>query len=266
MITTTGIVAPMTRAQRITQRATAPLRQLPQWLIIGGIRCGTTSMVEYLGDHPSVGIPPGGKELHFFDRHHDRGPNWYRSWFPHKGSSRSTSGESSPTYLMEPGVPERVAAVLPDVRLIILLREPVERAASHFSLRRGKGSEPESTLAAALEDEGRRLQGNSHHDGFGGAIDCYFEQGSYVKGLRKWSEHFDRKQMLVVDSAELFSDPATVYDRTLRFLGLSPHQPDFVVHNATARVKVEDETLAGLRERYRPLNADLEAEFGIRFD
>jgi hypothetical protein len=246
--------------------ATGILRQLPEFLIIGGIRCGTTSMIEYLGDHPSVGIPPGGKELHFFDRHFDRGPAWYRSWFPFKGSSERTIGESSPTYLMEPGVPERVAALLPDARLIVMLRDPVERAASHFSLRRGKGSEPESTLAAALQDEERRLQGISRHEGLGGAIDCYFEQGSYVKGLRRWSEHFDREQMLIVDSGELFTDPAAVYDRTLGFLGLGPHRPDFVVHNATPRVTVEDETLARLRERYRPLNAELEAEYGIAFN
>lgn len=222
-------------------------------------------MIEYLGDHPSVGIPPGGKELHFFDRHFGRGPAWYRSWFPLKGSSRSTSGESSPTYLMAPGVPERVKALLPDVRLIVMLRDPVERAASHFSLRRAKGSEPESTLAAALEDEERRMQGSSHHPGQGGTIDCYFEQGSYVKGLRRWSEQFDRNQMLFVNSADLFTDPTAVYDRTLSFLDLTPHRPDFVVHNSTPRLSVEDETLAALGERYRPLNADLEAEFGIQF-
>lgn len=256
----------MGRIERTYRQVTAPLRQLPEFLIIGGIRCGTTSMIEYLGDHPSVGIPPDGRELHFFDRHFDRGPNWYRSWFPFKGTSKSTSGESSPTYLMEPGVPERVANLLPDVRLIVQLRDPVERAASHFSLRRGKGSEPESTLAAALEDEERRLQGNSHHQGLGGSIDCYFEQGSYVKGLRRWSEHFDRDQMLVVNSGELFTHPVAVYDRTLSFLGLEPHQPDFVVHNATPRVDVEDETLARLRERYRPLNAELEGEYGIQFE
>ncbi len=256
---------PMGRVERTYRQATAPLRQLPEFLIIGGIRCGTTSMIEYLGDHPSVGIPPGGKELHFFDRHFDRGPTWYRSWFPFNGSGTGTCGESSPTYLMEPEVPERVANLLPDARLIVMLRDPVERAASHFSLRRGKGSEPESTLAAALEDEERRLQGNNHHQGSGGAIDCYFEQGRYVEGLRRWSEHFDRERILVVDSGELFTNPGAVYDRTLSFLGLKPHHPDFVVHNATPRVNVEDETLAGLGERYRPLNSELEAEYGIRF-
>jgi hypothetical protein len=222
-------------------------------------------MLEYLGDHPKVGIPNIG-EVHYFDRHYDRGSNWYRSWFTVKGLGSDTSGESSPTYLMDPAVPERVAGLLPKVKLIVLLRDPVERAASHYSLRRGKGSEPEPTLAAALEDEERRMQGSSHHRGLGGLIDCYFEHGSYIKGLRRWLEHFDREQLLVINSGELFTDPAAVYDRTLSFLDLKPHGPDFVVHNSTPRLNVEDETLAGLRERYRPLNADLETEFGIRFN
>lgn len=256
----------MGRVQRAFGRATASLRQLPQFLIIGGIRCGTMSMIEYLGDHPSVGTPPTGSELHFFDRHLDRGTNWYRAWFPFRGSTEDTCGESSPSYLIESGVPERVASLLPDVRLIVLLRDPVERAASHFSLRRRGGFEPEETLAAALEDEERRLQRDSHRAGRGEIIDCYFEQGSYVKGLRRWSEHFEREQMLIVNSADMFADPAAVYDQTLSFLGLGPHRPDFVVHNSTPRLTVEDETLTNLRERYRPLNAELEAEYGIRFE
>lgn len=222
-------------------------------------------MIEYLGDHPSVGIPCV-EEVHFFDRHFDRGINWYRAWFPFKASSKSTSGESSPTYLMERVVPERVASLLPDVRLIVLLRDPVERAASHFSLRRGKGAEPEATLAAALKDEERRLQRRNRHPRDGGSIDCYFEQGSYVKGLRRWLEHFAREQMLIINSDDFFADPAAVYDRTISFLDLSHHRPDFLVHNSAPRLIVEDETLVKLRELYRPLNAELEAEFGIRFD
>ncbi len=256
----------MGRARRAFEQATASVRQLPEFLIIGGIRCGTTSMVKYLGDHPAVGIPPDGRELHFFDRHFDRGPTWYRSWFPHNGSTKNTSGESSPTYLMEPVVPERVANLLPDVRLIVLLRDPVERAASHFSLRRGKGSEPEATLAAALKDEERRLEESVRHSGKDRKIECYFEQGSYVIGLRSWAQHFSKDQMLILNSADLFTDPGAVYDRTLSFLGLGPHRPDFVVHNSAPRLDLDDDTIADLRERYRPLNSELEAEYGVRFD
>jgi hypothetical protein len=253
----------MGRSTRSFAQATGPLRKLPDFLIIGGARCGTNSLLHYLGDHPEIATLPS-KEIHFFDRHFDRGINWYRSWFPFKSPKKT--GESSPSYLMDPIVPELVANTLPDVKLIVLLRDPVERAASHYSLRKGKGSEPEETLAAALEDEERRLQGSSRHPGVGGLIDCYFEYGSYVKGLRKWLEHFDRSSFLILKSEDLFSNPEPAYDQVLSFLGLSPHRPEFVVHNSTPRLTVEDETLANLRERYRPLNAELEAEFGIRFE
>ncbi|MEX1037869.1 MAG: sulfotransferase domain-containing protein [Acidimicrobiia bacterium] len=250
---------------RAIAQATAPLRDLPDFLIIGGIRCGTSSMSNYLSTHPDAGIPQARKEVHYFDRSHARGPNWYRSWFPLRFPRGKICGEASPTYLMDPVVPQRVAGLLPSVKLVVLLRDPVERAASHYSLRRARGAEPESTLAAALEDEEQRLLGKSHHPGVTGLIDCYFEQGSYIKGLRRWLAYFDRDSFLVVNCADFFKDPANVYDQTLSFLGLSPHRPDFVVHNSTPRLAVEDETLVRLRERYRPLNAELETEFGIRF-
>ncbi len=253
---------PMGRANRILAQATGPLRKLPDFLIIGGARCGTSSLLQYLGDHPDVAtLPP--IEIHYFDRHFDRGANWYRSWFPLK--SRKTAGESSPSYLMDPNVPERVAGLLPDVKLIVLLRDPVERAASHYSLRKGKGAEPEESLAAALDDEERRMQGNSRHPGVGGLIDCYFEYGSYAKGLHRWLEHFDPSSFLILKSEDLFSDPDPTYNHVLSFLGLNPHRPEFVVHNSTPRLTVEDETLDKLRKRYRPLNAELEAKFGIRW-
>jgi hypothetical protein len=253
----------MGRAKRLFEQATGPLRKLPDFLIIGGARCGTISLIHYLSDHPAVAALPS-YQTHYFDRHFDRGPNWYRSWFPLKGGNRA--GESTPTYLMDPTVPEPVVGLLPDVKLIALLRDPVERAASHFSLRRGKGAEPEATLAAALDDENRRLLDISRNPGVVGMLDCYFENGSYVKGLRKWLEHFDRSSFLILKSEDLFSNPEPAYDQVLSFLGLGPHRPEFVVHNSTPRLTVEDETLENLRERYRPLNAELEAEFGIRFE
>jgi hypothetical protein len=253
----------MGRAKRLFEQATGPLRTLPDFLIIGGARCGTISLIHYLSDHPAVAALPS-YQTHYFDRHFDRGPNWYRSWFPLKGGNRA--GESTPTYLMDPTVPERVVGLLPDVRLIVLLRDPVERAASHFSLRRGKGAEPEATLAAAVEDEERRLKGIGRNQGTVGMLDCYFEQGSYVKGLRRWLDYFDRTSLLILKSEDLFENPTETYNQALDFLGLGPHRPDFAVHNAARRLTVEDETLKQLRERYKSLNAALETEFGMRFE
>ena len=101
------------------------------------------------------------KEVHYFYWNYDRGKNWYRSWFPLK-SARSDgvviAGEASPAYLMDPHVPDRVAKTMPKARIIVLLRDPVERAHSHYQLRKSQGVESAESFAEALADEPRRQQ------------------------------------------------------------------------------------------------------------
>jgi hypothetical protein len=106
-----------------------PVGALPDFLIIGGQRCGTTSLHHYLAAHPAV-RPATGKELQFFSIHHGRGERWYRAHFP-PPSPGTHSFEASPYYLFHPSVPARVAATLPAGRFIALLRDPVVRAYSH---------------------------------------------------------------------------------------------------------------------------------------
>src|SRR5687768_13237463 len=104
---------------------TAHLRRLPDFLIIGAQRGGTTSLYRYLTEHPEID-PAVRKEIHFFSRHHEQGLDWYRAHFPRRDES-SLVGEASPNYLVHPDVPARVAAALPRVKLIALLRNPVDR-------------------------------------------------------------------------------------------------------------------------------------------
>jgi hypothetical protein len=250
---------------RAFEQGTATFRPLPDFLIIGGIRCGTTSMIRYLGSHPRVGVPSAG-EVHFFDWNYGRGEGWYRSWFPLKSSRATHVGESSPAYLMNPMVPERVAALMPNVKLLLLLREPVERAASHFSLRKAKGHEVEDSLAAALADESRRLEEKGRWSERGGRIDCYYTQGEYATGLSRWLEHFPRTQLHVIESGEMFTRPEETYQAALDFLELPPHDANFEVHNSARRIDVDPQTLDELRERYAPHNRRLFELVGRVFD
>src|SRR5437763_1646364 len=119
---------------------TAPVRLLPDFIILGAQRAGTTSLYEYIVDHPQVGAA-SKKEVHFFDRHYTEGVNWYRAHFPpavrrqrfeNRTGKRFLTGEASPYYLAHPMVPERIAAVAPDARFLILLRNPIDRALSHY--------------------------------------------------------------------------------------------------------------------------------------
>lgn len=132
-------------AIRLTQKArrfslqalryvSGPLRSLPDFLVVGAQRAGTTSLHEWLSSHPDV-TASSRKELHFFDTGR-RSPNWYRSQFPirNRRGSRPLLVESTPRYLVHPLAPQRIHALLPDVQLLILLRNPVDRALSAYRM------------------------------------------------------------------------------------------------------------------------------------
>lgn len=247
------------KAVRTIQRASAPMRPLPGFLIIGGIRCGTTSMIRYLGDHPDIGIP-FTKEVHYYDWHYERGESWYRSWFPVPVKGRpGLAGESSPSYLMNPTVPERVAASIPDVKLIVLLRNPADRVISHYQYRKNRGMEQASTLESALADEPQRIQLRHERNGrTAGRLDCYFDQGSYVNGLRRWMDSFPSEQFHVLRSEDLFSDTATAHKGVLDFLEIETlEREEYPVHNSADYDTREHPVRAALVERYAPLNQEL---------
>ena len=132
------------------RRLTAQLRALPKVLVIGGMRCGTSSFFRWLCDHPDVACGPR-KEIHFFDLHFHRGTNWYRGFFPMRGSG-ALSFDATPSYMMHPLAASRAKDVVPDALLIALLRNPTDRAWSHYRFRRSRGEESR-TFAQVVEDE-----------------------------------------------------------------------------------------------------------------
>ncbi|MEX2132610.1 MAG: sulfotransferase domain-containing protein, partial [Acidimicrobiia bacterium] len=113
--------------------------QLPTFLIAGAMRCGTTSLNAYLREHDeiTVGQP---KEVHFFDQNYERGIDWYLQHFPGSDTAKAI-GEATPAYLYFPEVAERIATTLPDVKILLLLRDPVDRAHSHYWHNRSVGRE-----------------------------------------------------------------------------------------------------------------------------
>jgi sulfotransferase family protein len=126
--------------------------QLPNFLIVGAPRCGTTSLSSYLSGHPDVFIAPQ-KEVHYFDHYHRRGDDWYRAQFT--GSrSRRLVGEASPSYMFEEEAMERMARLVPDAKLVAILREPVARMYSAYWFRKELAGE-EQTFEQAIEEEQR---------------------------------------------------------------------------------------------------------------
>ncbi len=244
---------------------TAPARLLPAFLIAGGQRCGTTSLAKALFQHPLVRRPFGRKGIHYFDTGYHHGMAWYRGHFPLAWpGARAITGESSPYYMFHPLAPQRIAADLPGVRLVVALRDPVERAYSAHAheLARGYESEP---FERALELEQQRLAGadealrdgtlrvshaHQHH--------AYLARGYYICQLERLAALFGRDRIHVVDSAAFFADPAAEFARLLAFLGLPPSPAvRFGRHNARERAPMAPATRRRLEEHYAPYDERL---------
>ena len=207
--------------------ATARLRPLPDFLILGAQKAGTTALYAYLRRHPGV-TGPRWKEVSYFDRHYARGHAWYRGNFPLRRGL--IVGEASPSYLFHPAAPGRAAALVPEARLIAILRDPVERAYSHYQHEVAFGREPLS-FEEALEQEEARMEGELERmlaaPGYFSHAwwnFTYLARGLYAEQLERWQAAFGREQLLVLANEELSAEPAATYARVLEFLGAPPHE------------------------------------------
>jgi Glycosyltransferase like family 2/Sulfotransferase domain len=220
---------------------TSGLRGEPAFVIIGAKRGGTTSLYNYLLEHPSISpLFPRRQRIkgaHYFDSEFARGRRWYRSHFPLEVGDRhiarpwvvpAITGEASPYYLFHPLAAQRLAREVPDVRLIVLLRDPVERAYSHYKERARHAAEPLS-FEDALDAEASRLRGEADRivaePGYRSAEHedhSYLAQGRYLDMLPRWFALFPREQFHIVASEDFYADPDRVVNDTWSFLGLAP--------------------------------------------
>jgi hypothetical protein len=235
------------------RRATSRYRKLPDFLIIGAQRSGTSTLYQYIARHPDV-RGAFRKEVHFFDTYYDHGLDWYRACFPFHGFT----GESSPSYLVNPDVPVRVAEVLPNVKLIAILRNPVERAYSAFNrnIRRRRESRP---FAEAIA-------GSSTLEF------AYLERGLYAEQIERWLQHFRREQLLVLGAEKFFGDTLPVLQRVYAFLGLPAWEGDEAVERWIQQkysygryAELDDATCQRLAEHFRPHNERLYQLLGENF-
>jgi hypothetical protein len=213
---------------------TNQVRLLPDFLIIGGQRCGTSSLYYYLTEHPAI-LPASTKEPHYFDEYFARGQSWYRAQFPtrmRKGFDERVfgrhllTGEGTPYYLLYPHAPRRAFQVVPGAKVIVLLRSPVDRAHSQYWIERLAGFETWS-LEDAIKGEEERLAGElermlADEDYYSHSFRhfSYLRRGIYADQLQNWMRFYPREQMLILKSEDLYRDPGAVVERTQAFLGL----------------------------------------------
>ncbi len=258
----------------VLHRLTTPLRVLPDFLVIGAMKAGTTSLFNYLAGHPQIN-PPFRKEIKYFDIHYPQGLGWYRAHFPVRFKMKAgiLTGEATPYYLFHPLAAQRAARSLPRARLIVLLRNPVDRAFSHYNHMVRVGREPLS-FEEALEREPERLAGEAdriaadpRYSTFKHLHYSYLARGRYLEQLQKWFACFPRAQIGIFQSEELFSSPAAAFARILAFLGLPEWDAgDYAAFKQGAYEKMDGKVRRQLAAYFKPYNRQLYDDLGRSFD
>ena len=257
-------------------RLTSKKRMLPEFLIIGSQRAGTTSLYNYLSGHPSV-LRAVVKEVHFFDNSFNKGLDWYRGNFPlltsTKGERRTITGEATPYYIFHPHAARRIAGIFPSIKIIVLLRNPVDRAYSHYQHEVGLGVENLS-FEEAIAQEDTRLEGevnklitDENYRSFNHQHFTYLSRGKYVDQLKHWNTFFPEVQIHIIKSEDLFQSRQETFSQVLDFLDLPDWKlPKSRIHNQLQYQGINSSTRERLCAYFEPYNQTLYDYLGRDFD
>ncbi|MDF0551886.1 tetratricopeptide repeat protein [Kamptonema sp. UHCC 0994] len=240
----------------------------PDFIIIGSPRCGTTSLYRYITAHPQI-LAPAEKEICFFSEHFHRGMAWYDAhFFPKIDTHKLLTGEATPTYLNYPLAAQRLHQFLPQVKLILILRNPVARVFSHYQMWVRRGTEKRS-FEEAMNVEIEVLA-NANEMDLENAMywkQCeYIDKSLYVYSIRRWMRLFPKEQFLILRSEDFYANPAIALQQVFAFLGLPDYQlADYEKYNAGVYQPPIDAIHGRLSEFFQPYNHKLEEELSIKF-
>jgi len=235
--------------------------KLPDFIIIGCQRGGTTSLYNYITNHPDV-ESASQKELHFFDYKFNRGLHWYKEQFP----DNKITGEASPYYITHPHAPKRIAQAKSDVKIIALLRNPVDRAYSHYHHEVRIGCEKLS-FEEAIKNEHKRLEGevekmmkDESYYSYAHQHFTYLERGKYVDQLKNWFKYFNNNQILILPSESFFNNIHISLKKVFEFLNLSvKSEIEKKIYNLGNYSPLEPDIRKELSEYFSPYNKRLYA-------
>ena len=259
--------------QRKYRIATAWMRRLPDFLIIGAQKSGTTTLYDWVTSHPRIGAA-SLKEINYFSRFWGSGNMWYRSHFPITWSQHDAlTGEASPSYLLYEASARRAITVLPAVKLIAILRNPVDRAYSsyHYSVRRGGESlsfeealRIEDKRAATALDKVSRYENIIPYDV---RSQEYLARGRYAEQLERWFTYYNQDRFLILDATDLRRDPQKTLDLVFDFLGVEKFRLEMPRNLNVGRYDpMKSDIRRYLVEYYKPHNQKLYTLLGRSFD
>ena len=245
-------------------------RRIPNFLIVGIGKGGTSSLYYYLEKHPQI-LPAIRKEIHFFSENSERGLDWYLSHFPPiPKESNFLTGEATPWYLVSYGTEKKVASIFPNIKIIILLRNPILRAFSHYQMQLKFAGEQRS-FAEVISSEIEAIKNFSSP----GEVDSDYWQtekgylffGLYFYFIEKWMTVFPREQFLILRSEDFYANPAATLTQVFEFLGVPDYSlAEYRNYNPGSYNPISDDLRQTLAEFFRPHNQKLEEYLGMKFN
>ena len=265
--------------QRHIYYLTSGFRSLPKFFVIGGVRCGTTSLYHYLGQHNCI-KQAAYDELGYFDDNFHLGLNWYRSLFPTKFMQKKIENQYkkfltydvTPFYIYNPLVVDRIFKFSPNVKIIAALRNPIDRAYSNFNNRLQQLNDTKTTFEDMVDNEIKIIEKKEKYakdDSF--LVNTFYEldlaKGFYAEQLRLWFEKFPKKNILLISSEDLSTDTNRIISEIFEFLEVPKQEiSDLTKQNKIKYPKMRDSTREILIDFFKPYNEKLFDMIGKRFD
>ena len=262
-----------------------PFHSLPDFLILAPGACGTTSMYElYLRSNEHM-LPSKINEIFYFNTKHTNSINWYKVLFPSVFTKkiRSVVGKKTLTcdgtgsYILDPHAPKRIKKIIPDVKFVVMLRNPVDRTLSHYK-RRIRNKKEKRSFEEAIEYEQNHFEKEFQEYKKNESVVAFYPPTSYLARSRyfeyieNWLRYFPKEQFLFINSNDYFQDPLKEYNRILEFLDLTPHHPNIKGKRGISPAGLFDdivtkpETIEFLRNYFQPWNEKLFNLIGVKYD
>ena len=257
---------------------TGPLRVLPDFIIIGSMKCGTTSLYYDICEHPCVS-PAAYDEIGFFDSNFHLGLNWYRSMFPTKRRIEdirrkegvAITGEDTPFYFWNPVAAKRIQKLLPNIKLITILRNPIDRAYSEYQdVVSSESNSPSFETFIENEINTRRKDSSlitEENFEIFNQKNSYLLKGIYVDQLKIWAGLFPKEQIFTLSTENLNSEPITALESVFQYLNLPDYKIKNIQHQKQKKyVPMNSQTRKILIEFFKPHNERLFKFIGKKFD